>query len=186
MAKVQTPREDWINAALKALAEGGPEAVRVETLAAGLGVSKGGFYWHFKNRQALIDETLEFWERGGTEDVIGLLENEPVDGREKLRRLFAMAPSAGEMFEVDLALRDWARRDKEIRKLMHRVDERRMTFLRRQFSDFCTDERDVEARSMLAYSLMVGSYFISARHGDRSRSDVVQLAVDRLLSEKWS
>ena len=186
MAKVQTPREDWIEAALKALAEGGPEAVRVEALAAGLGVSKGGFYWHFKNRQALLDESLDFWEKGGTEDVIGLLEKEPVDGREKLRRLFAMAPSAGELFEVDLALRDWARRDKDIRKLMHRVDERRMAFLRNQFSDFCPDEKDVEARSMLAYSLLVGSYFISARHGERSRSDVVRLAVDRLLDDEWS
>lgn len=185
MAKVQTPREDWIDAALKALAEGGPDAVRVETLAAGLGVSKGGFYWHFKNRQALLDESLDFWEKGGTEDVVGLLEDEPVDGREKLRRIFAMAPSAGEMFEVDLALRDWARRDKNIRKLMHRVNQRRMNFLRAQFGDFCSDEKDVEARSMLAYSLMVGSYFISARHGKRSRADVVQLAVDRLLSD-WT
>ncbi len=185
MAKVQTPREDWIDAALKALAEGGPDAVRVETLAAGLGVSKGGFYWHFKNRQALLDESLDFWEKGGTEDVVGLLEDEPVDGREKLRRIFAMAPSAGEMFEVNLALRDWARRDKNIRKLMHRVDQRRMNFLRAQFGDFCSDEKDVEARSMLAYSLMVGSYFISARHGKRSRADVVQLAVDRLLSD-WT
>lgn len=185
VAKVQTPREEWIDAALKALAGGGPEAVRIETLAATLGVTKGGFYWHFKNRQALLDEALEFWEKGGTEDVIGVLENEPVEGREKLRRLFAMAPLAEELFEVDLALRDWARRDKDIAKLMHRVDDRRMTFLRSQFGDFCADERDVEARSMLAYSLMVGSYFISARHGKRSRSVVVQLAIDRLLDESW-
>ncbi|MBK5232076.1 MAG: TetR/AcrR family transcriptional regulator [Thermoleophilia bacterium] len=185
MAKVQTPREDWIDAALKALAEGGPEAVRIEALAAGLGVSKGGFYWHFKNRQALLDEALDSWERDGTEDVIALLENDPADAREKLQRLFELAPSAEDMFEVDLALRDWARRDKDIAKLMHRVDDRRMTFLRSQFGEFCADEKDVEARSMLAYSLMIGSYFISAPHGDRSRSDVVQLAVDRLLGESW-
>ena len=55
MANVRTPREAWIEAALQALATGGPDAIRVEALAASLGVSKGGFYWHFENRQALLD-----------------------------------------------------------------------------------------------------------------------------------
>lgn len=185
MAKAQTPRIAWIDSALAALAKGGPDAVRIEALAAGLGVSKGGFYWHFKNRQALLDEALDHWEKGGTEDVIAQLEGAPGDARDKLRQLFEMAPSAKKLFAVELALRDWARRDQSVARRMRRVDERRMVFLRLQFGGFLDDDDDVEARSLLAYSLMVGSYFVSAGHHDKSRSEVVELAVDRLLDESW-
>jgi len=60
-----------------------------------------------------------------------------------------------------------------------------MSWLRSLFGQFCVDEHDAEARSMLAYSLLIGSYFITARHGGKTRSQMLQLAVDRLLSESW-
>jgi hypothetical protein len=66
---------------------------------------------------------------------------------------------------------------------VRRVDNRRMGYLRSLFGQFCADENDVEARSMLAYSLAIGSYFIAAQHGDQSRSQVLRLAFDRLLSD---
>ena len=185
MAKLRTPRDAWVEAATSALAAGGPDAVRVEALAKDLGVSKGGFYWHFEDRRALIEETLETWEKAGTEDVIATVEGEPVDPRAKLRRLFELAPSAKGLFAVELALRDWARRDGDVARRVRRVDERRMGYLRSLFRRLCADEEDVEARSMLAYSLFIGSYFVSAEHGGRTRGQVQQLAIDRLLGERW-
>lgn len=183
VAKVQTPRGAWVDEALKALAEGGPDAVRVEALAARLGVSKGGFYWHFSDRQALLEEMLDSWEQAGTEDVIGRVDGGTTDPRAKLRQLFALAPSAD--FAAELALRDWSRRDTGVAARLRRIDNRRMAFLRSLFAQFCADENEVEARSMLAYSLLIGSYFFSAQHGDRSRSEVLALAVDRLLDDSW-
>jgi AcrR family transcriptional regulator len=183
MAKVRTPRGAWVHAALEALAAGGPDAVRVETLAASLGVSKGGFYWHFTDRQALLDEMLDTWEKAMVEDVIARVESQPADARAKLGLLFELAPSAD--FAVELALRDWSRRHRDVAKRLRRVDNRRMAWLRSLFEQFCVDEDDVEARSMLAYSLLVGSYFIAAQHGDKTRSEVLQLAFDRLLGESW-
>ena len=162
---------------------GGPDAVRVEALAASLGVSKGGFYWHFKDRQALLEEMLDTWEKAGVEDVIARLESEPADPRAKLQQLFELAPSVD--FAVELALRDWSRRDGEVAERLRRVDNRRMEYLRSLFGQFCADEDDVEARSMLAFSLFIGSYFIAARHPEKSRSEVLQLAIDRLLGESW-
>ena len=53
----------WIDEGLRALAGGGPDAVRIEPLAQALGVTKGGFYWHFDDRRALLDEMLDAWER---------------------------------------------------------------------------------------------------------------------------
>jgi AcrR family transcriptional regulator len=183
MAKVRTPRGAWIDAALRAVADGGPDAVRVEALAASLGVSKGGFYWHFKNRRALLDEMLDTWEKTMVEDVIARLESEPADSRAKLQRLFELARSVD--FSVELALRDWARRDDQVAARLRRVDNRRMEYLRSLFGQFCADEEDAEARSMLAFSLFIGSYFIAARHSEKTRSEVLQLAIDRLLAESW-
>lgn len=55
-------KEDWVRAALFAIADGGAAAVAVEPLAARLGATKGSFYWHFRSREQLIAEALEFWE----------------------------------------------------------------------------------------------------------------------------
>jgi AcrR family transcriptional regulator len=181
MANVRTPRGAWVEAALKALGAGGPDAVRVEALAASLGVSKGGFYWHFADRQALLGEMLDTWEKDVVGDVIVRVESGPADARAKLQQLFELAPSVD--FAVELALRDWARRDRDVAARLRRIDTRRMEYLRLLFGQFCADEDEVEVRSMLAFSLFIGSYFIAVEHGDKSRGQILQLAIDRLLSE---
>ena len=183
VAIVRTPRGAWVDAALLALAEGGPDAVRVEALAVGLGVSKGGFYWHFTDRQALLEEMLDTWEKAGTEGIIARFDNQRADPRGQLHQLFELAPTAN--FAVDLAVRDWSRRDRDVAKRLRRVDNQRMAWLRSLFAEICADEDDVEARSMLAYSLLIGSYFITAQHGNRTRLQMLNLALDRLLSEPW-
>ena len=184
MANVRTPRGAWVDAALQAVAAGGPDAVRVEALAVSLGVSKGGFYWHFADRQALLDEMLDAWEKAMVDGVIARIESEPLDHRAKLQQLFDLAPTAD--FAVELAIRDWSRRDKDVAARVRRVDNRRMAWLRSLFGQFCADENDAEARSMLAYSLLIGSYFIRAKHTDKTRSQMLQLALDRLLSDSWT
>ena len=182
VAKVRTPRAAWVGAAQQALAAGGgPDAVRVEALAAGLGVSKGGFYWHFADRQALLDELLDSWEQAVVADPIEQVESQSDDPRAKLAQLWSLAATVD--FPVELAIRDWARRDAAVAARVRRVDNRRMGYLRLLFGQFCTDPDEVEARSLLAFSLFIGSYFIAAEHGDRSRSEVLKLTLDRLLAE---
>jgi hypothetical protein len=82
---------------------------------------------------------------------------------------------------VDLAMRDWARRDPGVAERVRRVDNQRMDYLRELFGTFCPDPDEVEARSTLAFCLLVGSHFLAADHGHRSRDDVVARAGDILL-----
>lgn len=171
---------------MRALAAGGPDAVRIEALAKGLGVSKGGFYWHFEDRGALLKETLDVWEKTGTEDVIATVDRGSDDPRAKLRRLFELAPSAKGLFAVELALRDWSRRDRAVARRVRRIDDRRLSYLRTLFGQFSADEDDTEARAMLAYSLFVGSYFFASAHGGRSRAEVQRLAIDHLIGDSRS
>jgi AcrR family transcriptional regulator len=180
VAKVRTPRGAWVHAALRALAAGGPDAVRVEALATSLGVSKGGFYWHFADRGALLAEMLDTWERTGTQDIIARVESHPGDARARLRKLFEVT-SAPEGLAVELAVRDWARRDGGVARRLRQADNRRLEFVRSLFREFCADEDDVEVRAMLAYSAVIGSYFVVADHGGRTQAQVLELAVGRLL-----
>jgi AcrR family transcriptional regulator len=183
MAAPRTPPARWVEEGLRALAVGGPDAVRIEPLAQALGVTKGGFYGYFSNRRALLEEMLDAWERAVIDDVIERVESEGGDARARLRRLFALASSAGgERLGIELAIRDWARRDKAVAKRLKRVDNRRMAFMRALFADFCRDADDVEARCLLAFSLFIGSPFITADHDGRSRADVVEEALERLAS----
>src|ERR671934_2749006 len=73
-AKPRLSRERWIEAALDALADGGVAAVAVEPLAVRLGVTKGSFYWHFRDRDQLLAAALKEWERTGTEELIKRLD----------------------------------------------------------------------------------------------------------------
>lgn len=182
MAVTRTPRTSWIEEGLRALAAGGPDAVRVETLAQALGVTKGGFYWHFDDRRALLEEMLDAWERAMIDEAIERVESEGGDARAKLRRLFALASSreVRSLLRTDLAIRDWARRDKTVAKRLRRVDNRRMDYMRSLFGAFCPDEDEVEVRCMVAFSLFIGSPFVAADHGARSRAEVVKLALRRL------
>jgi AcrR family transcriptional regulator len=182
MAQARTPRGRWIEEGLRALAGGGPDAVRIEPLAKALGVTKGGFYGYFDDRRALLEEMLDLWERAMIDEVIERVESEGGDARAMLRRLFALASSgdARELLRADLAVRDWSRRDKAVAKRLRRVDNRRMDYMRSLFGAFCPDEDEVEARCMVAFSLWVGNHFIAADYGGRRRADVVELALRRL------
>src|SRR5260370_37324101 len=84
-AIARTPRSRWIEEGLRALAAGGPDAVRVEVLAQALGVTKGGFYGHFADRNALHDEMLDSWERMSIDEVLDRVERHGGDVRAKLR-----------------------------------------------------------------------------------------------------
>lgn len=179
----KTPPEAWIEAALTALANGGPAAIRVEALASSLGVTKGGFYGEFADRNALVERMLDTWEQTVVDDVIRRIENSEDDARTKLRHLFGLARHHVDRgLAAELAIRDWARRDPGVSTRLNRVDNRRMAYLRKLFRQIGCDEDDAEARSFVAFSLFVGSRLITAEHNGRPRRDVVSYALDSLVS----
>jgi AcrR family transcriptional regulator len=181
MALTRTPRTTWIDQGLRALAAGGPDAVRIEPLAEALGVTKGGFYWHFDDRGALLQEMLDTWERVFVDEVIERVEGKGGDARAKLGHLFALASSMDELMKIELAIRDWARRDRAVAKRLRRVDNRRMEYMRSLFRAICPDD-EVEVRCMLASSLFIGTHFVAADHGERTRGDVLKLALRHLVA----
>jgi AcrR family transcriptional regulator len=181
LGATRTPRGRWIEEGLRALAAGGPDAVRVEVLAKRLGVTKGGFYGFFVDRDALLQAMLEAWERESTDEVVEQVEREGGDPKTKIERAGMLTFSDDRLLPIDLAVRDWARRDEAVAERLRRVDNRRMALLREMIGTFCADPDEVEARSLLAFCAAIGEHFFAADHDGRTRAQVLRRAADLLL-----
>ncbi|MGX1804518.1 TetR/AcrR family transcriptional regulator [Nocardia sp. NPDC055321] len=182
MGALRTPREAWVEAGLAVLAERGVDAVRVEALAKTLGVTKGGFYRWFADRAALLEAMLDVWERESTVEVYERIDRECDNPLDKARLAGRLTFSGDRLLPIDLAVRDWARRDPAVAERLRRVDNQRMQLLRDAIGTVCSDPAEIEARSLLAFCAAIGSHFLAADHPGRTRLEVIARAGDLLLS----
>jgi len=148
-------RKDWIQAALAAIAEGGVAAVAVEPLAARLGTTKGSFYWHFANRDALLQAALAQWEEQTTTVVISEIKNAPDEPIDRLRRLIARVVTVAEQDAVGPALIANARHP-AVKPLLTRVTEARIGVTVELLRDLGFEPGEARFRAMLAYSAYLG------------------------------
>lgn len=131
-----------------------------------------------------MSESEDRWERDAADAVIERVEAGGGDARQRLRALFALAGADAPTdtgMALELAVGDWARREPAVAERLHRVHDRRIEYLRELFATFLNDEDEIEVRSLLTMSLHVGSHLVAARHGARTRSEVVALTLERLL-----
>jgi AcrR family transcriptional regulator len=144
----------WIDAALAELASHGVDGVRVEVLAKRLGVTKGSFYWHFKDRDALLAMTLERWRRRAT---LALIEHADRGTPAEQLRQILQAPLRGrraaQTASVELAIRLWGRGDSRARTTIEEVDELRLSHIAQVFVDAGVAAEQARARAVLAYAL---------------------------------
>lgn len=146
--------DDWAQAALEAVAEGGVAAVAVEPLATGLGATKGSFYWHFANRDALLAAAVDLWERRNTDAVIAGVEADAEPAR-RLEVLFARVTGrgAGPRLEVNLLA---ASDHPLVGPAVRRVTARRLAYLVWLFTDLGFPPDQARYRGLLAFTAYVG------------------------------
>lgn len=151
---------DWTEAALNALAAGGLPAVAVEPLAKSLGTTKGSFYWHFADRNALLAATLELWERRDTEQVVADLD-EKQDALSRLRTLLHLTfasvgdGAAGRGGTVELALQASAAHPK-VAVTLQRVTKRRLEVVTKLYVELGLPPVSARQRALLAYTAYLG------------------------------
>jgi AcrR family transcriptional regulator len=149
--------DDWAEAALTAIAEGGLAAVAVEKLAARLGTTKGSFYWHFRNREALLQAALHRWEHQHTEAIIALVEQSP-EPADRLRRLFTLVTDhtqAQPENRIEVALVASAA-EPMVAASLGRVTERRIGYVADLYIQRGMDPVQARQRALLAYSAWLG------------------------------
>ena len=148
-------REDWIGAALSAIAEGGLAAVAVEPLATRLGTTKGSFYWHFVNREALIDAALSTWEDEHTSAVLAQVAASPEGPAQRLELLVRRVVEMAERDRIGLALLVDAGHP-SVAPVLDRVTRSRLAGIAGLFRELGFDAAHARARALLAYSAYLG------------------------------
>ena len=147
-------REDFITAALEILAEKGSEkALTLDALCEKLAVSKGSFYWHFKNRQALIDTLVEAWAGGFHENIHRGIQqaaqHRPRDTFDSIIQFWL----DGSFVRMDAVMRDWARQEPAVAEAVARADRLLLAFLREQFEALGHSTQDAHRRARLLIAI---------------------------------
>ncbi len=165
--------QTWLQAAFRALTSGGPAAIKVEVIARDLNVSKGSFYWHFKNVPALKSQMLTHWKDTATQAVIKDLEKTAASPAEKLKNLIIAATSGrddkygGVLAEA--AIRDWARYDPEVSATVKQIDSKRLDFLKVLFLEYGFNDENSISHARLIYASLIGLQALS--HHDLANSN---------------
>jgi AcrR family transcriptional regulator len=175
--------DDWIRAAQGVLENRGIDAVRVELLAKDMGVTKGSFYWHFKDRDDLLHRMLTAWRDEATEQIIFRFESRGTSARELIRELLSLpfrgAP-AKEAASIELAIRAWARRDESARGVLDEVDAKRLTYITQCFQALRFNDSEARSRAFALYSYVLSESLLSYQ-GTKKQKDDRRAFMERLL-----
>jgi len=177
----QLDRAAWIQAALDTLADEGVTGIRVEVLAKRLHVTKGSFYWHFKDRQDLLAGVLDTWKDGRIRDIIKQTRPEP--GKEEAQIFHVIdvysASRNKKGILIELAMREWARRDAQAATTVEEVDACRLRCARELFLAIGLPLHEASTRSMLLYAYVFGVSMMNCEKFDgdiaRMKSDILKL-----------
>ena len=157
----------WVDVAYRAFEDGGVDAVRVDRLTKSLGVTRGSFYWHFKDRAALLHAVLERWDASQTEGTIEANERAGGAAAERLLRLLRTCASDDGRFEM--GVRAWAQQDRGARAVVARIDRRRIAYMTNLAVGAGVEEQLAEARARVAYLAWLGSYMDAVPSPDEQR-----------------
>lgn len=161
----------WLEAAREAFIDGGVENVKVDRLARHLGVTRGGFYWAFANREDLLKALLADWVESNSKALVdAATSGEPGDGARKFVAISRVwIEEKGFSPAHDAAVRDWARISKAVAKVVRKVDAERVSLLQRIFEELGFEGEDAETRARIMYYHQVGYYAMGVRQGRAAR-----------------
>lgn len=158
-ASVKATREDWINVALQTLITEGVDKVKVLPLGNKLEVSRSSFYWYFRNRDDLLDTLLDYWDAKNTRNLIAHCEIQSpsiVIGA----LLIAKCWLHEDLFDprLDFAIREWSRRDPEVRRRVDAADKARVQAMTGVFKRHGYEDVEAYIRARVFYFTQIGYY----------------------------
>lgn len=187
---VLTP-DDWVRAATQVLVDHGIDHVRVDVLAGELNVTRGSFYWHFRDREDLLRRVLQAWREEATVQLtrrLALARSEPRDQLANVVTLPFRGRAAARAARIELAIRAWARRDPMARQALDEADASRIAYHEALFRalGFAADE--AAHRAFLLYGYEVAESLMPAQGNQAQRQArqrfVLQLAQQPLAAPR--
>jgi AcrR family transcriptional regulator len=149
----QLSAQDWLDQGLKALAANGAGALKAESLAKAMGVSRGSFYWHFADIAAFRIAILAHWREVSAERVIADLE---VAAEHENPLLLLLRRTFSSRLTLEKAVRSWATFDAEARTAVQAIDRRRMDYIEGRLKASGLAEDVAQARAQILYWAFVG------------------------------
>ena len=177
--------ETWVEAATAVLVNQGIDHVRVDVLAGQLGVTRGSFYWHFRDREDLLRRVLQTWSERTTEQLTRRLKSASADPRGQLHDLISLpfrGRAAARAARIELALRAWARRDNMARQAVDAADAARIGFHTQVFTALGFAPDEAGQRAFLLYSYEVAESLLH-RHGTAAQRQQRAAFVERLVQQ---
>ena len=179
----ESGREMWIEAGLKEIGSSGVEGVRVEVLAAHLGITKGGFYRRFKDRRALLDALLDTWRRGRIAAIEKQTELAGERAGERLKSLIRLYSERlnPEAMAIELAIRQWARSDAAASAAVESVDAARLSNVAQLYRRLGWSAEEARARAVLLYAFIFGQSLIFLGSSLRKRASMTAACAEILI-----
>jgi AcrR family transcriptional regulator len=166
-------RQDWVNAAIETFVTKGIDAVKVDSIAKSLQITRGSFYWHFKNLDDLLMAIIQAWQFTNTEDVMQKVEAERGSPQEKILHLFKI--SAEDDDRLEKAMRIWAIYDSRAAAAIAQVDRQRLDYLQHLFLQTGFNNTEAEVRARVAYATRLGWFMVATPIDPSERLADVQL-----------
>ena len=158
--------ETWVEAATTVLVDQGIDHVRVDVLAGQLGVTRGSFYWHFRDREDLLRRVLQAWSDHATAQLTRRLETARSDPREQLQDVISLpfrGRAAARAARIELAIRAWARRDATARHAVDEADAARLGYIAQVFSAMGFSILEARSRAFLIYTYVLGESLLATQ-----------------------
>ncbi len=177
--------ENWIEAATTVLVDQGIDHVRVDTLAGQLGVTRGSFYWHFRDREDLLRRVLQAWAERSTAQLTRRLESARDDPREQLRDVISLpfrGRAAAKAARIELAIRAWARRDDMARQAVDEADASRIGYHADVFQALGFAAGEARMRAFVLYSYEVAESLLH-RQGTVADQQARRVFVEQLMQQ---
>ncbi len=184
-ARASLTPEAWVEAATEVLVDQGIDHVRVDVLAGQLGVTRGSFYWHFRDREDLLRRVLQAWSERATAALTRRLETAVGDPRQQLRDVISLpfrGRAAARAARIELAIRAWARRDEMARQALDQADASRIGYHEQVFGALGFTPEEARQRAFLLYSFEVGASMLSRQTAAAHRQVRVDF-VERLMQQ---
>ena len=180
--KLALTKTDWIDAGWVLMANKGVAAVKIEVLARQLDVSKGSFYWHFKNRQELLEGILQRWEN----ETLWLIEEsqKAATPKERMIELFALAGELSNQPDPETAIFIWANQEPAVQKRVRIIEAKRVNYLNQLLQDYGFDEAEARHKAEIGYFALMGFWERKERDKkfDLSMKEFSDFLIDLLLS----
>ncbi len=179
-------KRDWLSAGINMMARQGAGAVRIDAICRELNVTKGSFYWHFKDRKDLLDGLFEYWENTETEGLISHVEAEFDNPKDRIWYVVRRVTVGDYDLTREIAVRHWANQDKSVEKRLKKVDAKRIDFFARQFTEFGFDAEQALFRAHTLYSVTLAQGYMHTRETVQVMEDRMRASVDFLFGEYLS